>query len=119
MSRVLYYKCKKCGGSIEPNTGKKLIFCKCGKIGIDGTNVNSRIVGDKNFAIIVLEEKFTYAYRIKHVPSGLYYTPYNYPSKAKFTDHGKLYTRKPSLTWVSYFSSPAECVIEQYKLVQI
>jgi hypothetical protein len=119
MPRVLYYKCKKCGSSIEPNTHKKLVFCKCGKIGIDGTFVNSRVVGDKNYVEHVHEEKVECAYRIKHVESGLYYTPYNYPSRAKFSEHGKLYTRKPSLSWVSYLVSPEECVIERYNLVLV
>jgi hypothetical protein len=119
MSRVLYYKCKKCSSSIEPNTRKKLVFCKCGKIGVDGTNVNSRIVGDKDFVIHVCEEEDEIAYRIKHVKSGLYYKPYSYPSSAKFTKTGKLYSRKPCLNWVTSITSPAECVIERYKLSTI
>jgi hypothetical protein len=116
MPRVLYYKCKKCGSSIEPNTFKKLIFCKCGKIGIDGTRINSRVVGEKKFVENVYEEKIEHAYRIKHVETGLYYTPYNYPSRAKFTERGKIYSRKPSLGWVSSIASPSECVVETYQL---
>jgi hypothetical protein len=111
MSEVLYYKCKKCGDSIAPNTGKKLIFCKCGKIGVDGTLVNSRIIGDKKFLIIEKEEKLVYSYRIKHVPTGLFFKPYSYPSHATFTKVGKIYSKKPSLSWVD---SPEECVIEKY-----
>ena len=116
MPRVLYYKCKQCGSSLESNTLKKLVFCKCGKIGIDGTFVNSRIVGDKNFAVPVYEEKPTYVYRIKHVPTGKYFTPYRYPTSSHFSDQGRFYSRKPSLNWAKYIVPLSECVIEKYKI---
>lgn len=115
--RVLAYTCKKCGTSIDPNTNRKLVFCKCGKIGIDGTLVNSRIVGDKNFLIVETEKKETFVYRIKHIKTGQFFTPYRYPSPARFTEKGKFYSKKPSLNWVSYLVPIEECVIEKYKLV--
>jgi hypothetical protein len=119
MSKVLYYKCKRCGNSIEPNTDKKLVFCRCGKIGIDGTVSSSRIVGNKDFVILITDDKEEFAYRIKHIKSGLYYTPYRYPSRAQFTKSGKIYSRKPSLQWVTSIASPEECVIEKYKMQTI
>jgi hypothetical protein len=114
--QVTQYKCKKCGTCIESNTNRKLVFCKCGKIGVDGTLATTRIIGDKNFLTVVKGEKEEFAYRIKHIKSGLYYTPYKYPKSASFTEKGKLYTRKPSISWVSYLVPVNECIIEKYKL---
>ena len=39
------------------------------------------------------------AYRIKHVPSGLYYRPAagGYRKKSNLSTHGKIYKRKPSI----------------------
>ena len=112
MSEILYYRCKKCLTALPANTLKKLIFCKCGKVGIDGNFEYSRIVGDKNYLEIVREEKEIFIYRIKHVQSGLYFKPYSYHNRAKFTEIGKFYTKKPSLCWVR---GMGECVIEKYK----
>jgi len=112
---VLYYECKKCSTIIEPNTSKKLKFCKCGKIGIDGTFVNSRVVGDKKFLLTITEEKEEIVYRIKNLRTGLYYNPYKYPRRAHFSTTGKIYTRRPCVNWGEDVGE-GECVIEKYML---
>lgn len=113
MSKILYYRCKKCSTDINPNTFKKLIFCKCGNIGIDGTDLYTRIIGNKKYLEIIKEKKEIFVYRIKHVQSGLYFTPYKYPNKAMFTLNGKFYSKKPSIRWT--YGMDGECVIEKYK----
>lgn len=42
-----YYKCTHCGDEIFWNTQKKLIYCKCRKIFVDGCEDYVRIGGDK------------------------------------------------------------------------
>lgn len=42
-----HYKCKHCGDEIFWNTHKKLTYCKCGKIAIDGCEYYVRIIGDE------------------------------------------------------------------------
>jgi hypothetical protein len=108
-------KCKKCSTLIEPDTLKKLKFCECGKIGIDGTFVNSRVVGDKNFLLVITEEKEEIVYRIKNIDTGLYYTPYRHPHSAHFSRSGKIYNRKPCISWAENLGE-GECVIEKYTL---
>ena len=109
--------CKKCNHEISLNTKKKLIFCICGKIGVDGNNSSSRIIGDKKYLKIVEKEdtKETYVYRIKQVSTGLYFKPYRYPYRAHFSKDGKFYSRKPVLRWANDISS-SQCVIEKYKI---
>ena len=116
--RVLYYKCKKCSSLIEPNTGKKLKFCKCGKIGVDGSYDYSRIVGDRKFLLSITEERDEFIYRIKNVRSGLYFNPYSYPRKAHFNSAGKFYSRKPSVKWGNALGE-GECVVEKYRVEKV
>ena len=42
-----YFKCKKCGDEIYLNTHKKLTYCKCGALGVDGCEYYVRILGDE------------------------------------------------------------------------
>jgi hypothetical protein len=42
-----YFQCKKCADEIYWNTQKKLTYCKCGAIAIDGCEYYIRIIGDK------------------------------------------------------------------------
>lgn len=42
-----YFKCKKCGDEIYWNTHKKMIYCRCESIAIDGCEYYVRIVGNK------------------------------------------------------------------------
>ncbi|MEK7075214.1 MAG: hypothetical protein AAB948_00235 [Patescibacteria group bacterium] len=42
-----YYKCAHCGDEIFWNTHKKLTYCKCKKIWVDGCEDYVRIGGDK------------------------------------------------------------------------
>ena len=111
--RILY-ECKKCSTVIEPDTKKKLKFCKCGKIGIDGSYTSSRVIGDKNF-LICKSEKEEYVYRIKNLESGLYFNPYSWPKKAFFNTIGKFYSRKPSVKWGNALRK-GECIVEKYKI---
>ncbi len=43
-----YYKCKKCKDEIFYDTCKKMIYCKCKAIAIDGCDDYVRVMGDKN-----------------------------------------------------------------------
>lgn len=108
------YRCIKCNTVIPANTVKKLVFCLCGAIGIDGSFSQSRIVGDSRY-LSVVEDNETYVYRIKNLESGLYYKPYSWPHKATFNKVGKFYAKKPSLSWVE---GMGKCVIEKYKIEQ-
>jgi hypothetical protein len=116
--RILYYECKKCSTILEPNTSKKLKFCKCGKIGIDGSYASSRVVGDKKFLLCITEEKEEYIYRIKNLASGLFFNPYSWPKKAHFDAIGKFYNRKPSPKWGNSLGE-GECVVEKYKIEKV
>ncbi len=42
-----YYRCKKCGDEIYWNTHKKMTYCKCGAIAIDGCEYYVRINGNE------------------------------------------------------------------------
>ena len=42
-----YFRCKKCGDEIYWNTHKKLTYCKCGALGVDGCEDYVRLVGDE------------------------------------------------------------------------
>ena len=42
-----YFKCKKCGDEIYWNTHSKLIYCKCGALGVDGCEGCVRLLGDE------------------------------------------------------------------------
>ena len=42
-----YYRCKKCGDEIYWNTHKKMTFCKCGVLGVDGCKFYVRLIGNE------------------------------------------------------------------------
>lgn len=42
-----YYKCVKCGDEIYWNTHKKMTFCKCGSLGVDGCEYYVRLIGNE------------------------------------------------------------------------
>ena len=42
-----YFRCKKCGDEIYWNTHKKLTYCKCGALGVDGCENYVRLLGDE------------------------------------------------------------------------
>lgn len=43
----IYIKCVKCGEEIKGDTNKKMIYCECGKIGVDGCEHYIRIIGNE------------------------------------------------------------------------
>ncbi len=45
-NKQTYYKCTHCEDEIFWNTHKKLTYCKCEKIAIDGCEYYVRIIGD-------------------------------------------------------------------------
>lgn len=108
------YQCKQCSSVIPANTNKKLIFCKCGKIGIDGCGYYTRVLGDMNF-LNHIEEMTTIVFRIKNIENGLYYKPSSYRSRNNFSKTGKIYTRTPKLEWVNRKDRP-NCIIEKYEI---
>ena len=55
----VYYKCIHCGDVIYYNTHKKLIFCNCNKMGIDGCEYYVRIIGNEvDYRVIRLKNSF-------------------------------------------------------------
>lgn len=42
-----YYKCVKYGDEIYWNTHKKMTFCKCGSLGVDGCEYCVRLIGNE------------------------------------------------------------------------
>jgi hypothetical protein len=49
----IHIKCLMCGEEIEGDTNKKMIYCKCEAIGIDGCEHYIRVNGDsKNWKIV-------------------------------------------------------------------
>ncbi len=40
-----YCECLKCGDRISYDTNRKLIYCKCGAIAVDGWELETRILG--------------------------------------------------------------------------
>ncbi len=42
-----YFKCKKCGDEIYWNTHKRVIYCKCDALGVDGCEDYVRLLGDE------------------------------------------------------------------------
>lgn len=45
--KSIYYKCRKCSDEIVWNTHKKLIFCSCKSIGVDGCKEYVRLIGNE------------------------------------------------------------------------
>lgn len=43
-----YFKCKKCGDEIYWNTHKKMAYCKCGAVAVDGCEDYIRLIGNKS-----------------------------------------------------------------------
>jgi len=52
-----YYKCKYCKQEIPIETNSKLVFCCCGKLGVDGNEYYVRVVGEKDDAELVERKK--------------------------------------------------------------
>jgi len=52
-----YWKCKKCGDEIYWNTDKKMIFCKCKAMGVDGCEFYVRLIGKKTDYSQVMRNK--------------------------------------------------------------
>ncbi|MDR3643297.1 MAG: hypothetical protein P4L74_06770 [Candidatus Doudnabacteria bacterium] len=50
---LTYYKCTHCGDEIFWNTHKKLTYCKCKKIWVDGCEYYIRIGGNKEDCIAI------------------------------------------------------------------
>lgn len=48
LKRGAYYECLKCGDKIYHNTGKKMVYCKCGSLAIDGCEDYTRIITSPN-----------------------------------------------------------------------
>lgn len=46
--KEIHYKCARCGDKIYWNTHKKLTFCQCEKIAIDGCKYYVRINGNED-----------------------------------------------------------------------
>jgi hypothetical protein len=46
--KEVYYKCKKCGDEIYWNTHKKMTFCKCESVGVDGCEYYVRLIGNRD-----------------------------------------------------------------------
>lgn len=55
--KELFIKCLKCGNEINSSTQKKLIFCKCGAISVDGCSEYIRINGNKKDYQQILKNK--------------------------------------------------------------
>ncbi len=47
LQKQTYYKCRKCNDEIVWNTYKKLIFCSCKSIGVDGCEEYVRLIGNE------------------------------------------------------------------------
>ncbi len=47
-----FYKCKNCGGEIGLNTNSRLVFCQCGKLGVDGNGYYARIIGEGEHEVV-------------------------------------------------------------------
>ena len=48
IKKEVYVKCKKCGDEIFSNTRKKMTYCKCESVAVDGCDYYIRIIGDEN-----------------------------------------------------------------------
>ena len=49
-------KCKKCGGEILSNTHKKMIYCECESIAVDGCEDYIRVIGNERDYEIIKEQ---------------------------------------------------------------
>lgn len=51
--KIITYKCKHCGQEINADTISRLIFCGCGKLGVDGNEYYVRVLGEEvDFEVI-------------------------------------------------------------------
>lgn len=50
--QIIFYKCKNCKDEINADTNSRLIYCKCGQMGIDGNKYYVRILGDGKTEIV-------------------------------------------------------------------
>lgn len=50
-------RCKKCGTILQEDTNKKLIYCRCKKIAVDGCKYYVRVIGDPNDYETVIKKK--------------------------------------------------------------
>lgn len=41
-------------------------------------------------------------YKIKHLPTGLYFRPSRYRNNSNLSKKGKVYQQKPNLAWLKY-----------------
>lgn len=46
LKKGFYEECLKCGDRIPSDTNKKMIYCKCGALAVDGCEFYTRIIGD-------------------------------------------------------------------------
>lgn len=54
----IYFECRKCGDKLPGDTGKKMTYCKCEAIAIDGCQFYTRIIGEeKDWKEIRIEVK--------------------------------------------------------------
>lgn len=53
MKNDSYVECQKCGDKIPKNTHKKLVYCKCETIAVDGCEYYTRIIGNEGTYKIV------------------------------------------------------------------
>lgn len=47
-NKQAFYKCKNCGDEIGVNTNSRLVYCRCGKLGVDGNEFYVRIIGEND-----------------------------------------------------------------------
>lgn len=54
--KEIYIKCKKCADEIFGDTRKKMTYCKCKTIGVDGCEDYVRVIGDKGLMIFDIQK---------------------------------------------------------------
>jgi hypothetical protein len=56
MKKGIYIECLKCGHKIHYDTDKKMTYCKCQAIAVDGCEFYCRVKGDaENYKIIHID----------------------------------------------------------------
>lgn len=54
----VYIECLKCGDKIYYDTDKKMTYCKCEAIAVDGCEFYTRIIGnEKDYKSVYIDEK--------------------------------------------------------------
>jgi hypothetical protein len=115
--KILFYECRLCGTRVPPNTNGVFTSCKCGKMSIDGTDYYTRIIGNMEMIDQVRELKEIHVYRIKQLRTGLFFVPRRGCISSHFSEIGKFYGKKPSLSWVK--PEHGNCVIEKYLISKV